>query len=436
MEANLVVIGLNFRTASVDVRERFWVGESRWYQALHQLRQLDGIEEVVILVTCNRTEYIVWASDFSTAANSLLGYLNREFGMKLSEWEHFYRLLGDDALLHMFRAVSGLDSMVVGESQVVSQMKSAWAKAQEAGTSGRFLDQIVERALAVSERVRSETKIGAAAASVPCAAVELAKEILGSVEGRKVMILGAGKMSELSARCLLKNGARTVLVANRTYEHAAELANTLGGEAVRFEERWKHLEDADIVITTTGCPHVILTRDEVERLCERRGGRPVFFIDIAVPRNIEPAVREVRGAFLYDLDDLEQVVARNMGERRGVAAEAERLVAEEAQHFSRRLAMERVAPAIVALHQRLDEIGRQEVERYAREAGPLPPTQRQAFETVISRVVQRIAASLAREMKQSPENSDQQELAGMVQKLFQLEAAASRAPVVKGVGNA
>ena len=431
-----MVIGLNFRTAAVDVRERFWVGESRCHKALQQTQQLDGIEEVVIVDTCNRTEYIVWASDFSTAANSLLGYLNREYGMKLCEWEHFYRLLGDDALLHLFRVVSGLDSMVVGESQVVSQMRSSWARAHEAGTCGRFLDPIVDKALQVADRVRSETKFGAAGASVPCAATQLAKEILGSVEGRKVMILGAGKMSELSARCLLKSGARTVQVTSRTYEHAEDMARSVGGEAVRFEDRWKHLEDADLVLTTTGCPHVILTRDEVERLCERREGRPVFFIDLAVPRNIEAAVREVRGAFLYDLDDLEKAVARNMGERRGVAAEAERLVSEEAHRYRRRLASERMAPTMLDLRKRLDEIGRQEVERYAGEAGHLAPVQLEAFATVVSRVVQRIAASLARELKERPAGHEQKEFAVMVQNLFPPQAATSGTHIVKGVGNA
>lgn len=431
-----MVIGLNFRTAAVDVRARFWVGESRCHQALQRTQQLDGIEEVVILDTCNRTEYVAWASDFSTAANSLLGYLNREHGMKLAEWQHFYRLLGDDALLHLFRVVSGLDSMVVGESQVVSQMRSAWAQAHEAGSCGRFLDPIVDKALQVAERVRKETNFGASGTSVPCAAVQLAAEILGSVEGRKAMILGAGKMSELSARCLLMNGARTVLVASRNNERADELARSLGGEAVRFEERWRHLEDADLVITTTGCPHVILTRDEVERLCKRRAGRPVFFIDLAVPRNIEATVREVRGAFLYDLDDLEKAVARNMGERRGVAAEAERLVLQEAHLYHQRLSAERLEPAMLDLRKRLDQIGRQEVERYAGEAGHLKPAQLEAFAAVVSRVVQRIAAALARDLKQKPAGGEPKEAAALMKDLFPPEAAAPGTHIVKGVGDA
>ncbi len=431
-----MVIGINFRTAAVVVRERFWVGESRAHEVLQRTRQLDGIEEVVIVDTCNRTEYLVWASDFSLAANSLLGSLTREYGMKLSEWERFYRLLGDDALLHLFRVASGLDSMVVGESQVASQMRSAWDKAHEAGTCGRFLDPIVDKALQVAERVRKETKFGSAGASVACAAARLAQEILGSVEGRRAMILGAGKMSELSARCLLKSGARPVQVASRTFEHAEELARSVGGEAVRFEDRWKPLEDADLVITTTGCPHIILTRDEVERLCQRRAGRPVFFIDVAVPRNIDPAVREVRGAFLYDLDDLEKAVARNIGERHAVAAEAERLVSEEVQGYRGRLASERRAPTTLDLRKRLDEIGRQEVARYAGEAGHLAPAQLDAFTTVVSRVVQRIAASLAHELKPRPAGHEPKELAALVENVLPPEATASGTHVVKGVGNA
>src|SRR5689334_11494068 len=202
-----MVIGVNYRTAPVAVRERFWISESRRYEALCQLSRADGIDEIAVLATCNRTEFILWTRDASTAAASVLNFLTREYGLRLCEWKHFYRKLDEAALEHIFRVASGLDSMVIGEPEIVAQVKGAWALAQEVGTTGRFLDSAFQKALTVSKRVRNETAIGSAAVSVPYAAVELAKEIFGSLKDRKVLLLGAGKMSELSARYLKKYGA-------------------------------------------------------------------------------------------------------------------------------------------------------------------------------------------------------------------------------------
>ena len=327
LEAALVVIGVNHRTTRVETRERFWVGEGRLYEVLRQLRGAAGIEEVVVLATCNRTEFILWASDPAAASAEVQALLVRKHGLSSEEWAGFYRLVGDQALTHVFRVTASLDSMVVGEPEITGQVKSAWSKAQQAGATGRFLDAVFQKALSVSKRVRNETAIGAAAVSVPYAAVELAKQIFGSLKGRKVLVLGAGKMSELSARYLVANGASAIWVTNRTYARAVELAGKLGGCAVPFEERWKHLADADIVLTSTGCPHVILSKEDAERIRGARQGRPVFLIDIAVPRDIDPAVRDVPGVFLYDIDDLEQVVEHNLSQRHAAAAEAEKLVA-------------------------------------------------------------------------------------------------------------
>ncbi len=435
MESSLVVIGLNFHTAPVDVRERFWIGEHRRYQALQRLQQMDGIEEVVILATCNRTEFVVWASDFSVAAGSVLAFLTREHGMKIEEWTHFYRLVGDDALLHLFRVAASLDSMIVGSSDIADHLKASWVMAGEAGTCGRFLDHIIEKALAVAHRVYTETEIGKAALSIPFAAVQLAKEILGPLAGRNAVVMGDGHMGQLSVRLLLEQGAKAVQVTKRVGEDAADTALAATSDSVRFEDRWKYLEDADVVVTSTGCPHIVLSRGEAARLCDGRGDRPIFFIDISLPRNIEASVREVRGAFLYDLDDLEKVVARNMRERRGAAADAERLVAEEERKYRRQLASDRMEPSIVALRKHLDEIARHELARYAAETARITPAECETLSTVISRVVQRIAGSLARELKEAPETADQRQLAGLVQRLFQPERTAGTA-VVKGVGNA
>jgi glutamyl-tRNA reductase len=255
---------------------------------------------------------------------------------------------------------------------------------------------------------------------VPYAAVQLAKQIFGSLEQRRVLLLGAGKMSELSARYLRNEGANDLWVINRTFEHAAEIAEKLGGTAVAFEDRWPHLVAADIVISSTACPHVIFTREEAERVSRERGGRPLCLVDIAVPRDIDPAVRHVSGVFLYDLDDLEQVVKHNSGERQIAAEEANRIVAGEAREFRRRLLAERVVPTIVALRQRLDEICRQELDSFRQEFGPFNQDQDQALNTVTSRITQRIAGSLARELKELPEKVEQERMTAAVQRLFHL----------------
>jgi glutamyl-tRNA reductase len=426
-----MVIGLNFRTAPVAVRERFWISESRRYEALVHLGRSEGIQEIIVLATCNRTEFIIWAEEASLAANSILRFLSAEYGLKLCEWSHFYRLLDDEALVHIFRVACSLDSMVIGEPQIVAQVKDAWHLAQKVGTTGRFLDAVMQKALTVSKRVRNETAIGNATVSVPYAAVEIARTLFGSMQGRKVLVLGAGKMSELSARYLIKNGAKSVIVVSRTFEHAGELAEKLGGTAAPFEDRWQHMIDADILISSTSCPHTILSREDAQRVARDRNGRLLCMIDIAVPRDIDPAVRQVEGMFLYDLDDLEQAVKRNAGERETAAADAEKIVVAEAHGFHRKLLAEHVVPTIVALRQRLDQICRQELQSFCEEFGPFSKDQEQLFETAVSRITRRIAGSLAHELKELPQKAEQEQMTAAVQRLFHLETpeGASFAPV-------
>lgn len=421
VEPTLMVIGLNHRTAPVEVREHFWLSESRRYDALLQLIQAEGIEEVVVIATCNRTEFVLWADDPSLAANSVLRFLSREYNLKLCEWKHFYRLLDEDALEHIFRVASSLDSMVLGEPEIVGQVKAAWKMAQQVGSTGRFLDSVMQKALTVSKRVRNETAIGSSAVSVPYAAVELAKQIFGSLEKRTVLLMGAGKMSELSARYLVNQGANSVRVLNRTFEHAAELAAKLGGVAVPFEERWQHMVEADIIISSTSCPHTILSREEAEAIAAQRNARPLCLVDIAVPRDIDPAVKNVPGIFLYDIDDLEGVVKHNAGEREIAAQDAQKIVAAEVKDFRRKLAAERIVPTIVALRLRLDEICRQELDSCKQEFGPFPHDQEKTLSAVTSRITQRIAGLLARQLKESPEQSEQEQMAAAVQRLFHLE---------------
>jgi glutamyl-tRNA reductase len=421
VEPTLMVIGLNFRTALVEVRERFWISEARRYEVLLQLSQAEGIEEVIVLATCNRTEFLLWAKDVTLAANSVMRLLGAEFGLRLDEWNHFYRLLDEAALLHIFKVASTLDSMVLGEPQVIAQVKQAWQQAQKVGTTGRFLDAVMQKALTVSKRVRNETAIGNLAVSIPYAAVELTRKIFGTLEDKKVLLLGAGKMSELSARGLLNRGATSVYVINRTLEHAAELAAKLGGVALPFEQRWQHMAEADIIISSTSCPHTILSREEAEHLIRGRENRPLVIVDIALPRDVDSAVREVKGVFLYDLDDLENVVEHNAGEREIAAAAAQKILQAEAQGFRRKLLAERVVPTISALRQRLDEICRQELDSFRSENGPFSKDQDEMLDAVMSRMTQRIAGSLARELKELPERMEQEQMTTALRRLFHLQ---------------
>ena len=428
MEPTLMVVGLNYRTAPVAVRERFWISESRRCEALVQLSRAEGIEEVIVVATCNRTEFWLWASDVTLAANSVMRLLGAEYELKLCEWKHFYRLLDEASLLHIFRVASSLDSMVVGEPQVVSQVKEAWRQAQKVGATGRFLDAILHKALTVSDRVRSETAIGRAAVSIPYAAVELALQIFGTLENKKVLLLGAGQLSELSARELLNHGATSVGVINRTLERAAELAAKLGGVAIPFEERWKHMAEADIIISSTSAPHTILSREEVEimiREREVRGlrDRPLVIADIAMPRDVDSAVRNVKGVFLYDLDDLENVPDHNADEHETAAADAHKILLDEARGFRRKLAAENGVPTIVALRLRLDEFCQQELDSFRQEKGPFSKDQDEILRVIMSRMTQRIAGSLARELKELPEKVQQEQMTAALQRLFHLKSA-------------
>ncbi len=432
MEPSLMVVGLNYRTAPVAVRERFWISENRRYEALVQLSRAEGIEEVIVMATCNRTEFWLWAPDVTLAANSVMRLLGAEYGLKLCEWKHFYRLLDEAALLHIFRVASSLDSMVVGEPQVVSQVKEAGKQAQKVGATGRFLDAVLQKALTVSERVRSETAIGNAAVSIPYATVELARQIFGTLENKKVLLLGAGEMSELSARELLNHGGGSVRVSviNRTLEHAVELAAKLGGLAIPFEERWQHMAEADIIISSTSCPHTILSREEAEFMVRGRkeNDRPLVIADLAMPRNVDPAVRNVKGVFLYDLDDLENVTDHNASEREAAAADAQKILQAEAQGFRGKLMAERVVPTIVALRLRLNEICRQELDSFREENGPFSKDQDEMLNAVMSRMTQRIAGSLARELKELPEKVEQEQMTTALRRLFHLQTAEPAIP--------
>ncbi len=421
MEPTLAVIGLNFRTSTVAVRERFWISEQRRSEALYQLVRSEGIDEAIVLATCNRTEFILWTSDVASAADSVLRFLAHEYELRLCEWSHFYRLMDDIALAHIFRVASSLDSMVLGEPEIATQLDDAWKHAQQAGSTGRFLDSIVQKALGVSKRVRSELSITDELVSMPYAAVELSIQELGDLSGREVLLIGAGQMSERAARCLMSAGVGKVNITNRTASSAEELATRLNAHCVAFEERRRFLETADIVVSSTLCPHYIISREQAEAVAGVREHRPLVLIDIAVPRDIDPEVREIEGMRLFDIDDLEQAVRHNSGARQAAAAAAEKIICTEVSGFRRRLAVEQSAPAFAALKRYLDELCRQELELLRKEFGPFTADQDQAMTAFASHVMQRVASSLARELNGSPKPDDPTALATAVSRLIGIE---------------
>jgi glutamyl-tRNA reductase len=395
------VIGLNHRTAPIEVRERFWMSEERQREALSALTRSEGIEEVFVFSTCNRTEFVVWG-DATLAENSVLRFLSAEYDLRLCEWSNFYRLLDEQALAHAFRVSCGLDAMHIGEGQIGRQVNAAWQQARKAGCTGRFLDAVLRKALAVRRRVRKETSTGFNLESAPHAAVELAGEMFGALARRNVVLLGAGRMNEVSAQALLSRGAESVCILNHRDERAECLARRLGIQTAAFEERWARLAGADLVISATSSAGFVFTASAMKQVVAQRAGRKLVLMDLALPRDVDPAVRQLDGILLYDLDDLERALTPRAGARES-EAEAEQIVLAEVQRFSKELAAEGVGAEIGALRHRLDEICQQELESFRLEQGPFPKDQDQLIAAVGARITHKIAGSLARELKGLPE---------------------------------
>ena len=420
VEPTLMVIGLNHHTAPLAMRERFWVGETKRYDALRRLKSAEGIDEVVVLCTCRRTEFLIWADEPTLAANSILQFLGSEHGLKLSEWQHFYRLLDDMALTHIFRVAAGVDSLMLCESQILPQVKSALEQARAVGASGPFLDSALQAALEVSEKVRNETAIGELTVCVPTAAFEASRRIFGSLENRRVLLVGANELSEMAARRMMANGAWPVTVIDQSPSRAQEMAEKLGAAAASLGDRWKCMLNADVVISSTGCPHVVLTHEEAERIAAERNRVALVIIDIGMPRDVDPEVRRVDGILLYDMEGLEHSVEGRVPERTKAAVEAERMVAAAAHAFRSQLQAQSRVPTIVALRQRLEEICRQEVDSFMEERGPFTREQDQSLHAITAQLIQKIAGSLVRELKEIPEKEEQERMTGMVQRLFRL----------------
>jgi glutamyl-tRNA reductase len=389
--AELLALGASHKTASLELRERIALPTARAARVLAELTDHEAIHEAVALFTCNRTELYLITADAVEAENAALAILSRQAGLRPTELlGSLYSLRGREAVEHLFAVTGGLDSMIVGEAEVQGQVKRAYEMALVEGVSGPLSNRLFRDALAAGKRVRSETGVARSNVSVSTVAVQLAGEFLGDLSERRVLVIGAGENAELTARALRDRGVETLFVANRRYDRALGLAQRFGGRAVTFDDMPRELEAADIVVTSTGAPHQILGREELEFVAASRMGRPLVLIDLAVPRDIEPSVRDCPGIALYDMDDLQRAVARNMDAREAEAAEALVLVRQEVARFEEWMASLEVVPTISALRRRADEVVAQVLRENESRWESLSPADRERVEVMARAVVSRL----------------------------------------------
>lgn len=395
----LALAGINHRTAPVELREKLAFRSDDIPTALLDI-QARGVKEAVILSTCNRVEVAGALADGVPPERLFESILAGRIDVTLeSVRPHLYLLEDRDAIRHIFRVAASLDSMIVGEPQILGQLKQAYARARDQGTVGTLLDAVLTRAFSVAKRIRSDTEIGQNAVSVSYAAVELAREIFGSLHKKRVLIVGAGKMSEGAARHLLSAGASEILITNRTPERADELARLFRGEVVPYQLFPHRLPEVDIVLASSAAPGYVLTREMVRRAIEARKHQPMFLIDIAVPRNIDPAVNNLEHAFLYDIDDLQRLSDRNLKARREVAQQAENIIDEEVARLEAKLRERNVTPTILSFQEQLEAIRRDVLARYRARLGALSLAQEEAVEAMTRAIINKIAHGPISEMR-------------------------------------
>ena len=397
---NVALVGVSHKTAPVDIREKLHFPEPRLGEALHQLRTQFGFEESLILSTCNRVELVAETSIPDEGLHQLKQFIYEFHQVQPDNFERFlYSYTQTEAVHHIFRVASSLDSMVLGEPQILGQIKNAFTLAKGAGSVGRTLNSVMTRAFYVAKRVRSETGIAGSAVSVSYAAVELAKKIFNKLTGKTVLILGAGKMSEMAANHLTHSGVSRVMVWNRSYPSAVEVARLFKGEAILPEELFKHIQQADIIISSTGAPHFILTREDGERIIHLRKNHPVFIIDIAVPRDVDPEINKVNNIFLYDIDDLRNVVDANMRQRQKEAQSAEDIVRQEVESFVRHSQTLDIAPTIVRLREHWEKVRLDELAKNRKRFGDLSREQEVALENLTQSLLNKMLHGPISELK-------------------------------------
>ncbi|MBD0281429.1 MAG: glutamyl-tRNA reductase [Thermoleophilaceae bacterium] len=424
MTGEIIALGASHKTAPLELREKLALPAGRASRALAELTDHEAVHEAAALFTCNRTELYLVTADPVEAESAALGILSRQAGLRPTELlGAIYSMRAAEAVEHLFSVTSGLDSMIVGETEIQGQVKRAYEQALVEGVTGPVSNRLFRDALATGKRVRSETQISRSNVSVSSVAVQLAADFLGELSGRRVLVIGAGENAELTARTLHERGVEALFVANRRYDRALGLAQRFGGRAVSFEDLPRELEQADIVVASTGAPHQILGREELEHVAASRLGRPLVLVDLAVPRDVEPGVRDCPSVALYDMDDLQRAVAENMSVREAVADEARGLVREEVERFDRWLESLDVVPTISALRRRGDEVVDQVLRENESRWESLSEADRERVETMARAVVSRLLHEPTLRLKGSARDGASYRYIHALRELFALEAA-------------
>ena len=426
MQKQIVIVGLNHRSAPIEVRESVAFENVYVREALVQLRDYPSIDEGVILSTCNRVEVIAAAGDVRSAFDDINGFLAQQKAQRHAEPldDHVYTYEGAEAVRHLFRVAASLDSMVIGEPQILGQLKQYYDAAQQAGTVGAVLHRLFHRSFSVAKRVRSETGIGSGAVSVSSIAVDLAKRIFDRFDDKTVMLIGAGKIGDLMARHLQSHGVKNLMVTNRTFERAVSLAEKIHGNPIRFEDFPRYLKMADLVIGCAGAPEILIAAATVEKILRERKQKAMFFIDIGDRRNFDAKINNLDNVYLYNIDDLKSVAEENLQERASEAEKAEGIVLEEAQTFVRWLGSLEQVPTITALRQRFEEIRRREMEKsLGGSLKDLSAEQRAAVQDMTTAMVNKMLhGPISQLRKSSPEELEDPTLyVAALKKLFDLE---------------
>ncbi len=420
---DLVLLGLNHKTAPVALRECIAFSEEDAGAAIRDLQQCGFIREVIIFSTCNRVEVLMVSDDRDQAAEKAKEYISAVKNIPAREFESaLYRHDGDDAVRHVFRVAASLDSMMVGEPQILGQIKSAYSQAAAMKSSGVILNRLLHRTFFVAKRIRTETGIGDHAVSISYAAIELGRKIFGTLEGKKVLLIGAGEMAELAVEHLIRNRVGDIYVANRTFERGLELARKFNGQAVRFEEIPSCLQTADIIISSTGSPQAVIRKDQVKPVLRSRKNRPLFFIDIAVPRDIDPDVNRLSNTYVYDIDDLKGIIEENIEDRNKEALKGERIADEAVIRFRQWYDSLDVVPTIIDLRKKIDAIAETEMEKTLHGLDRLTPEDREAVRRMIHAMINKIMHDPTVFLKQNGCQGNHQSLyIDITRKLFRLD---------------
>ncbi len=417
----IVLIGVNHTTAPVELRECMAFTPEQTTEGLRSLKKNSAVDEVLLLSTCNRVEILMTSHQTALAVDSAKTFIAQTKNILPHRFEDaLYTYMGDQAVSHLFRVAGSLDSMVIGEPQILGQMKEAYRLSTSSRTSGVILNRLLHKSFSVAKRIRSETGIGDHAVSVSYAAIELGKKIFGSLESKPIMLIGAGEMAELAVEHLIRNKSGAIIVSNRTFERGVHLAKKFGGKAIRFEEMIDFLQQVDIVISSTGAPGYIFSKNQIKAVMRGRKNRPIFFIDIAVPRDIDPEINRIDNAYVYDIDDLNGVIAENIEDRKREALKAQRIIDEAVIQFRQWIDTLAVVPTIVLLRNKMEMIAQAELKKTLQTLNHLSQEDCQALNKMMSSLVNKMLHDPTMLLKSTESHWDTQSYLDLIRKLFKL----------------